>query len=252
MTASEDDHSAAGSAATGRVPIWERLERPPRAPRATLTHDQIAKAAVELADAEGLGAVSMRRLADRLGVSPMALYRYVTSKDELFELMLDAAYADITLPQGPSADWRVVARSYAQQARVVTLRHPWLIRVSAELPGALTPNLLALTEQALTAVEGLLENVDEMMAVFGVINAFVRGAAMTEVTQLEFRQRHGFASDEEVRVAYRGHARWLLGTGRYPTLARYIIEGSDEDDAQTQFEFGLECVLDGIAARLKL
>src|SRR5690242_10497698 len=70
--------------------IWERLDATARTPKTTLTHPQIAEAAVALADAEGLAAVSMRRLAEQLGVSTMALYRYVANKDELLELMIDA------------------------------------------------------------------------------------------------------------------------------------------------------------------
>jgi AcrR family transcriptional regulator len=230
-----------------RLTIWERLERPARGPKPTLTHDRIARAAIEIADAQGLDAVSMRRLADRLGVAAMALYRYVSSKNDIFELMIDAAHAEITLPS--ESGWRTLARSYAEQIRAVGLRHPWLIESFARTPNALTPSLVAIVEQALVSVDGLGLDVDSMMAVFVTVNAFARGATGAEVTQGEAMRKRGWTPEQDIRLAYLPYVRRLVGTGRYPALTRYI-DGSNEDDAQWQFEFGLECVLDGIATRL--
>ncbi|MCO6003728.1 TetR/AcrR family transcriptional regulator [Actinoallomurus purpureus] len=231
-----------------RVTIWERLDRPGRGPRPTLTHDQIARAGVEIADEQGLDAVSMRRLAERLGVATMALYRYVSSKDDLLELMIDAVSAEIELP--PDAGWRDLARSFAHQLRAVGLRHPWLTAAFARVPHALTPNLIARVEDILHSLDGLALDVDAMMAVFGTVNAFVRGATAGEVVQREAARKEGRESEEETKLAHLPYVRWLMGLDRYPTLTRYIIEGSNEDDAQWQFEFGLECVLDGIGTRL--
>ncbi|WP_329235710.1 TetR/AcrR family transcriptional regulator [Actinoallomurus sp. NBC_01490] len=227
--------------------LWERLEGPGRGPRPALTHQQIAAAAVEIADAEGLGAVSMRHLAERLGVATMSLYRYVTGKDEIYELMLDAVMAEIALPEG---GWREVADAYARQFRAVSLRHPWTIQAFTRVPMALSPNSVALTEQALTSVDGLDIDVDTMMAVFGAVSAFARGAVFSEVAQREVLRRKGWESEDDVRLAYLPWVRWMLESGRYPVLSRYIVEGSNEDDADWQFEFGLTCVLDGISARL--
>ena len=230
-----------------RQTVWERIEGSTRGPRPALTHDQIAKAAVEIADAEGLSAVSMRRLADRLGVATMSLYRYVSGKNDIYELMIDVAYGETTVPDG---GWRVVATASARQMRALILRHPWLAQVYSLAPAALTPTTTAGIEQALTSIDGLGLDVDSMMAVFGTVNAFARGAVFAEVAQREGLQRQGWTSDEDARMAFIPWVRWLVGTGRYPMLTRYIIDGSNEDDAEWQFEFGLECVLDGIAARL--
>jgi AcrR family transcriptional regulator len=227
--------------------LWERVEGSGRGPRPNLTHDQIARTAVEIADAEGLGAVSMRHLAERLGVATMGLYRYVTGKDEIYELMLDAVVAEIDLPDG---GWREVADAYARQTRALNLRHRWMQQAYARVPAALSPASVALTEKALTSVDGLGLDVDTMMAVFGVVSSFARGAVVAEVAQHEALERHGWKNEDDMRLAYLPWARWMLGTGRYPTLSRYIIEGSNEDDAEWQFEFGLRCVLDGIASRL--
>ncbi|GAB3973506.1 TetR/AcrR family transcriptional regulator C-terminal domain-containing protein [Actinoallomurus acanthiterrae] len=237
-----------GTAPEARVTIWERLERPARGPRPALTHDQIARAGVEIADEQGLDAVSMRRLAERLGVATMALYRYVASKDDVIELMIDAVAAEIEIPR--DSGWRELARGFAGQLRAVGLRHHWLNAALARSPHVLTPNLVERVEEMLRSLDGLGLDVDAMMAVFGTVNSFVRGATAGEVIQREAVREGGWASEEEARMAYLPYVQWLIGTGRYPTLTRYIVEGSNEDDAQWQFEFGLECVLDGIAARL--
>lgn len=227
--------------------LWERIEGAGRGPRPALTHDRIAKAAVEIADADGLAAVSMRHLAERLGIATMGLYRYVTGKDEIYELMLDAVAAEIDLPEG---GWRDVADAYARQWRALSLRHPWTFEAFSRVPVSLSPANVALMEKALSSVDGLGLDVDTMMAVFGVVGSFARGAVYTEIAQRGAAARHGWNSDDDVRMAYLPWVRWMLGTGRYPTLSRYIIDGSNEDDADWQFEFGLTCVLDGITARL--
>ncbi|MDN3359477.1 TetR/AcrR family transcriptional regulator [Actinomadura sp. DC4] len=227
--------------------LWERVEGSSRGPRPALTHDQIARAAVEIADADGLSAVSMRHLAERLGVATMGLYRYVTGKDEVYELMLDAVAAEVELPD---AGWREVADAYARQLRALSLQHRWMQQAYTRVPSALSPANLALTERALGSIDGLGLDVDTMMAVFGTVGSFARGAIVAEVAQLDSLERRGWADEDDVRMAYLPWVRWMFGTGRYPTLSRYIIEGSNEDDAEWQFEFGLRCVLDGISARL--
>ena len=245
MTTPGDDGEAPPRDA---VTIWDRVERARRGPRPALTHDLIARAAVEIADEHGLDAVSMRRLADRLGVATMALYRYVSGKSDVFELMIDAAYAEVPLPE--ATGWRAVAEAYARSARAVGLRHPWLTGLMSQVPVPFTPRLLALTEHALAAVDGLGLDVDTMMAVFGTVNAFTRGAVAAEVAERDAMRSHGYASRDDLRDSYLPQVRRVVQSGRYPTLVRYIVEGSNTDDPEWQFEFGLACVLDGIAARL--
>lgn len=228
--------------------IWERIERSARGPRPALTHDKIARAAVAIADADGLAAVSMRRLAERLGVSTMGLYRYVDGKDDVYELMIDAVYGEIEPPAG---DWRTVARSLAEQTRRLALRHPWLAHIRQLVPNALlTPNLLALFETMLISIEDTGLDVDTMTAVFGMIMAFVTGAASAEVAERESLRRRGWPAEKDPRLAYLPQVRWMMGTGRYPMVTKYIVEGSNKDDAEWGFQFGLDCVLDGIASRL--
>jgi AcrR family transcriptional regulator len=227
--------------------LWERIESTGRGPRPTLSHVQIAHAAVEIADADGLAAVSMRRLAEKLGIATMGLYRYVSGKDEVYELMLDATAAEISLPDG---GWREVADAYAHRLRALNLRHPWLHQAFARVPMSLSPAGVSLMERALTSIDGLGLDVDAMMAVFGAVGSFTRGAVVAELAQREALTRQGWESEDDARLAYLPWVRWMLDSGRYPMLSRYVVEGSNEDNADWQFEFGLKCLLDGISARL--
>jgi AcrR family transcriptional regulator len=228
--------------------IWARLARPRQPPRSALTHDEIAAAAVALADAEGLDAVTMRRLASRLGVAPMALYRYVAGKQELFQLMVDAVYADAKEPADGST-WRDVLRAYALQTRELTLRHRWLPQVHARsLVVTLTPNRMAASEQALTALAGLGVDADTMMAVLDTVSSYAQGATAAEIAQLRLMEAAGWKTREQLRDALSPHMSWLLATGRYPTYRRYTEQASRKDDFGWRFEIGLDWVLDGIAA----
>ncbi len=238
----------------GKITIWERIERPAAAPRSVLSHEQIAAAAIELADAEGLESVSMRRLAAKLGVAAMALYRYVTSKQELLELMVDAAYAESQqgLPPEPCGDWRGVLRAMAHANRARLHRHPWLGQAYSQALTALTPHQLAGAEHVLQALEPLGLDPDSALAIMDTVNEYSRGAASREVTLLQIMKREGWDSLEDVRAALRPNMMWLMNTGRYPQFLRWVREAERKDDDDWRFEFGLECVLDGIAARLGL
>ncbi|WP_067562527.1 TetR/AcrR family transcriptional regulator [Nocardia acidivorans] len=228
------------------VSLWERLERPVPAPRATLTPRRIAEVAVAVADAEGLDAVTMRRLATELGVAPMAAYRYVTGKDELLELMVDFVYAELDLPDGTDG-WRATMRSIALRTREILLRHPWVSRAAY---GAPTPNQLAVPEATLAVLDGLGLDVDTAMAVYSTVIAYMHGAVDSEVRTSRMLHARGWATREEARAGLATQMAWLMKTGRYPMYSRYIHNADRKDDVQWQFEIGLDSVLDGIATRL--
>jgi AcrR family transcriptional regulator len=232
-----------------RVSLWERLERPAAAPRPSLTPHQIAAAAVEIADAEGLDAVTMRRLASTLGVAPMAAYRYVSGKGDVLELMVDMVYGELELPE--AAGWRETLWALATRTRALILKHRWLGQlVAAQTVFALTPNLMAVAERSLAALGELSTDADTKMAVFRTVDSYVQGAANAEIAQLRLMEGHGWSSGHQMRDGLAPQMVWLLNTGRYPTFQRYIREGARKDDPQWQFEIGLDCVLDGIAARM--
>ncbi|MFI1329564.1 TetR/AcrR family transcriptional regulator [Streptomyces sp. NPDC020845] len=226
--------------------LWERLNRPAPAPRSMLTPERIARAAVAIADAEGLDAVTMRRLATDLGVAPMAAYRYVSGKGELLELMVDHVYGEMSPPEG-AEDWRQAMRTLSQRTRSVLLQHPWVARAAVF---TLTPNQVAVVESALASLDELDLDVDTMMAVCRAVDSYVKGAVDREIGLAELMQEQGWASADETRSALAPRMTWLMNTGRYPTYQRYINEATRKDDVQWQFETGLDAVLDGIAARL--
>lgn len=230
------------------VSVWQRLERPAPAPRTTLTPLRIAEAAVGVADAEGLDAVTMRRLAAELGVAPMAAYRYVTGKDELLELMVDFVYAEPELPDG-AGGWRATMRSVALRTRETLLRHSWVTRAACCAP---TPNQLAATEAVLAALDGLGLDADTAMAVHSTLTAYVHGAVDSEIRLTQLLHARGWSTREEARAGLSSRMTWLIGTGRFPRYARYLGEARRKDDQQWQFETGLDSVLDGIATRLSI
>jgi AcrR family transcriptional regulator len=233
-----------------RASLWERLERPAPARRQTLSPQRIATTAVKIADAEGLESITMRRLAAELGVAPMAPYRYVSGKDDLLELMVDHVYAGLHLPAG--REWRETMRILALRTRDLVLRHLWLAQLSPKTRLSLTPNRMAVAEQALSTLEGLGLDVDAMMSVFSAVDAYVHGALNRESAVRNLMHEQGWSDGDELRSELAPQMIWHMRTGRYPTFQRYLRTATRKDDAQWQFETGLTYVLDGIAATLAI
>ncbi|MEV0612685.1 TetR/AcrR family transcriptional regulator [Nonomuraea sp. NPDC050404] len=231
------------------TPLWARLERPAPAPRQTLSPRRIATTAVAIADAEGLDAVTMRRLAGELGVAPMAAYRYVSGKDELLELMVDHVYSELELPDG-TAGWREALRAVALRTRELILAHPWFGQLPPGAVLALTPNRTAVSERMLSAVAGLGLDLDTAMAVVTSVSSYTHGMTGQEVAMRQLMAGRGWSDEQEVYTSLAPQLTYLLDTGRYPTYRRYIYEGRCKNDPGWQFETGLEYVLDGIAARV--
>jgi AcrR family transcriptional regulator len=233
--------------------IWERIERAAQLPKTTLTHQQIADAAIELADAEGLDAVTMRKLAEKLGVATMALYRYVTGKEELYELMVDTASFDTPYDIEGDADWywRHGMHTYAKATRAAAFRHPWLMQASSQVV-AMTPRHLASTEKALTVLGATGLDKSELMSVLRIVSSYVRGAVAMALSQRQLLRNHGMAPDDDPRLIFRDHMVWALGSGRYPRLTEVVMSGGGIRDLDAEFADGLDCLLDGIAARYGL
>jgi AcrR family transcriptional regulator len=226
--------------------LWERLGRPAPAPRAALTPERIAAAAVAIADAEGIGAVTMRRLAAELGTAPMAAYRYVRGKDELLELMLDHVYGELDLP-GDTPDWQAALRAVALRKRALMLKHPWMTQTFVRTP---TPNQLAVPEHVLAALDGVGVDADTRMAAIRTVTAYVDGTVAAEIGLSRLMRDRGWSDSHETRAGLAPLMTWLMDTGRYPAYRRYMDEATHKDDPRWEFEVGLDCVLDGIAARM--
>jgi AcrR family transcriptional regulator len=239
-----------GDAGNRRMSLWERLDRPARAPRAGLSAREIAAKAVLLADQEGLDAVTMRRLATELGVVPMAAYRHVAGKNEVLELMIDQVYGELDpVQQGP---WAEAMREIAHDLRDLILSHPWLAHIpSPHASIALTPNRVALTESVFSALEGTGLDPDATMAVSRALEAFVLGATQAEIALRQVMAERAWSSGDDMRTAFAPEMSWLLGTGRFPRYSEYIQQGTRKDDRIWHFDAGLNCLLDGLAHRLE-
>ncbi|GIH47828.1 transcriptional regulator, TetR family [Microbispora rosea] len=223
--------------------VWDRPEPPTRP--APLDRERIVAAAVALADEGGLEAVSLRKVAARLDVGPMRLYGYISTKEELFDLMVDEVYAEI-LPEEQPGDWREVLRVLAHRTRQACLRHEWLADLLGGRP-ALGPNALAVTEATLAVFDGLTD-LDTVMRAVETVNAYFTGAIRREIANLRAERASGL-SEREWQHASGPHVRRLLATGRFPALARFVHDGN-EVDAEVSFATGLDWVLDAVAARL--
>ncbi|MFC3898977.1 TetR/AcrR family transcriptional regulator C-terminal domain-containing protein [Lentzea rhizosphaerae] len=223
--------------------VWDRPEPPSRPSPTPLSRELIVRAAITLADGGGLDEVSLRKVAAALNAGPMRLYGYIETKDELLDLMVDEVYGEIT-PPDPSADWRAALRHIAHEIRDATKRHEWLIDLIGGRPNR-GPNSLAFMESTLGAVG--FETIDEVMSAVAAVMAYVHGAVRNEITEIRAERSSGL-TEEQWQRASGPYIERMLATGRYPTLARFIYEGSHPDPVQ-RFDSGLDYLLDGIATR---
>jgi AcrR family transcriptional regulator len=219
--------------------VWAREPRSGRA-RPALTPDDLVRAALEIADAEGFEAVSMRNVARSLGVGAMTLYSYVASKDELLDLVFDELMGELLLPEPMPDDWREALGTIARRTRDVWLRHPWIASSIAERSG-FGPNALRHVEQSLAAIDGLGVAGADALAVLAAVDDYALGHTMRRVLQVAGRR-------EEDRAAMEAYWADVIASGEFPQLAK-IAEGAWELDHDERFERGLAWLLDGIAAR---
>ncbi|RAY14238.1 TetR/AcrR family transcriptional regulator [Actinomadura craniellae] len=231
------------------VSIWMRPERPARGPRPAYSRERITAAAIEIADAEGLEAASMRRVAGEIGTGAMSLYRYVPGREELIELMVDAVLGELDLPDRPSGDWRADLALLAHRRRALHLRHPWLLRVPARRP-VFGPNQLRLGEFALGTLDATGLPIDELISLTGLLTGYLENFSRTEVGWAEEARRTGLDMDQWM-AANSTYVNRLVSSGEYPMFARIVIEARQPHmDTDARFEYGLARVLDSIAAAL--
>jgi AcrR family transcriptional regulator len=225
--------------------IWERAEPVARGGTSAVSRDHITQAAFEIADREGLHAVSVKRVASRLRIPAVRLDTYLSSREDLLDLMLDGAFAEID-PIHEGDDWRSRLRAMAHATQQTARRHPWL-RALAGTRTPCGPNGLRHSERALAALEGLGLDAATMTQAVNTVLAYVYGYVQLEMLEPSRKL------DEAVDLERRTHtARYLIeqmGTGEYPTLARVFADASNLTAADA-FESGLDYVLDGIAAQV--
>jgi AcrR family transcriptional regulator len=222
---------------------------------AALSRDEIVRTAIRVADAEGPDAISMRRIARELNAGTMSLYWHVASKEELLDLMIDTVQGEQQAPE-PSGDWRADLGALTRNARAALHRHRWMVDFMGGRP-PVGPKALQNLEHALGSLDGLGLDKATAMNIVLTVTTYALGAVLREAQEANgeryMEQQFAGLSDEERNAMLGDFITQIRATGRYPHMAALIESGIDPDAAETRdarFEFGLDCLLDGIETRL--
>ncbi|MBO0596815.1 TetR/AcrR family transcriptional regulator C-terminal domain-containing protein [Nesterenkonia sp. E16_7] len=231
---------------------WGMQEVPQRGPNRGLSHARIVAAAMDIADAKGLSAVTMQAVAESLSFTTMSLYRYLSSKDELLRLMQDAA---IQLPDKItlSANWKQALRQWAELIRAAYRAHPWVLGIPRGQTSVLMPNSVRGADIGLGALEGLNLKDDTKVGVILVVSQHV--ATMVELEQ---------SLADETDFAVTAHGLEMLGEAitetRFPNVAALLAAGNyvpnvrpptpdprdEEEGVDADFIFGLDLIISGL------
>ena len=233
--------------------LWGRRGRGQRGPKPGLSVNAIVAAAIAIADAEGLEAVSMAHVADQLGFTTMSLYRHVTSKEELLQLMWNGSAQGAEELVITGDDWRARLRMWAMVQREMIDRHPWITQMPMAAP-PMAPNSLAFVERGLEAMDetGLADA--DKLRVIGLISSYTLSEArMANDAARAARQAQAGATGTEPLPAWtwEGLVREVADEQTYPRLHRLAWSASIGDDPtgfdeQEEFRFGLDRILDGV------
>jgi AcrR family transcriptional regulator len=236
--------------------LWGRRQTGSRGPRRGLSVDNVVDAAIRIADADGLDGVSMARVADELGFTTMSLYRYVTGKDELLQLMWNASARDVGTLVLSGDDWRSLLRSWAIAQREVIDQHPWIAQMPMAAP-PLAPNSLRFVELGLAALDGTgLADSDKLRAL-GVLSQYsLSDARMAhDAARARAQARAAAASGAEPGPpwTYEALLRELADEETYPRLYRLARAGEDGNgepatNEHAEFLFAVDLILDGVQA----
>lgn len=198
-----------------------------------LTRRRIVAAALELADAEGLDAVSIRRVAAALDARPMSLYTHIASKDDLIALMLNEVSGEMLVPAPLPSGWRAALRAIARRSHAAYLAHTWMLSAFGRGP-RVGPNQLRRAEQSAQAVAGLAIDPDEAWTALRIVHEWTIGHALHVVTLRE---------DDQLQVQLEA-----ADPARFPQMSKVFPSGRGAS-ADPSFDAALEVVLDGIQAR---
>lgn len=242
---------------SGRVPpsielAWGLRERGRRGPKPGLTLERIVAAGLEVGDREGLDGLSMGRLARDLGCAPMALYRYVASKDELLVLLADAAVSAPPDDLTAGLEWRAGLERWSMALLEAYRLRPWAQRIPILGP-PITPNNVAWMEQGLRALRGTALGAEEQLSVIVVLS----GMARSDATLRDDLSRAARTSALTMGVDgadYVGILQRLVDPDRFPAVSAFLAMASFEDDGyddQADFRFGLARILDGLESLLR-
>lgn len=232
---------------------WGMDEVPQRGPNRGLSHERIVAAAIEIADTQGLAAVTMQAVATSLGFTTMSLYRYVSSKDELLRLMQDAA---LTVPEKPSlpTDWREALKEWAGIVREAYRAHPWVLGIPRGPVSVLMPNTVRVADLGLGAMKELPLHEEEKIGVILVISQHVASAVELE---------HDLAEEGLVAVPAEGvqllsevvtperfpHLAPVMESGHYIADEVPVVDSDNGVDAE--YDLGLDLIISGLEQKVR-
>ncbi len=262
-------HRAAGPTAAGSTEsdgeelrkrsglLWEAQQRSVRGPKPMVCREDVVQAAISIADREGLAALTMQAVAEQLGFTTMALYRYFPNKEALIDASVDAALGTPPQRNGPREGWRKEVKYWAHAKRAMLCSRPWL----AELPFVAAPhgpNWLSWHEAFLQTIADTRLSPEDMMDVLSVVHGYVSGSSDTAISLARAVSR-GISFEEWAQAVGADLCR-AIGNPRYPILSAILssksggisegsplpARGGNPRTMDESFDFGLERVLDGI------
>ncbi|HEY7176458.1 MAG TPA: TetR/AcrR family transcriptional regulator C-terminal domain-containing protein [Micromonosporaceae bacterium] len=212
--------------------------------------ERIVGIAIRIADAEGIGAVSMRRIGIELGVPTMSLYRWMPSKDDLTVHIVDATLGTMTWPDPPPPGWRAQLDYAARGQWAITRAHPWLAQLLSMTRPQLAPNAMLHTEWMMRALTTAGLSRAQSLRVALTLVGFVIGAALALDSERQALRDTGITSDEWMATQ---EARFsaIIATGRYPVLSGLSEEEDFDSGLEEIFETGLAIFLDGVDKMLR-
>jgi AcrR family transcriptional regulator len=237
--------------AAGIDTVWARDDAEAAGPQ-PLSRAAIVAAAIEIADADGLEAVSIRRLATKLDARPMSLYSHIGRKGDLIDLMVDEVMAGAIIPGGPPTDdWRAGLRQIAERTRASTRAHPWMIAAAFRRP-FLGPNTLRHIDQSLAAVSSLPLTPERKRAVLLAVDTYTLGFVRWEVMSPVADDAPCVAcpGDGPSAAEIDAYIAEQAASGDYPHLAEFVGEDMGLGVKAEKFEIGLEWLLAGIEAEV--
>lgn len=215
-----------------------------------LNREAVIRAAIEVADAEGLHSLSMRRVATELGAATMSLYRHVSGKDELVTLMADTCFAEEPLPEARPDGWRARLELSSRLQWRLYRRHSWLAQsISMTRPQPM-PHLLLHSDWALYALGGLGLSAQQRFYYYVTVFGYVRGTAANLEPEAEAERDTGMDMDEWMDARSAAFQR-LIGSMQIPAFVEMMHSGGLDLDLDALFELGLRWILDGLAASLE-
>jgi AcrR family transcriptional regulator len=233
-----------GTVVTGGAPQTPRADRPEP------TRERIVRAAIAVADAEGLAAVSMRRVATQLDLATMSLYRHVRDKDDLFLAMANTVFGRVRMPEPLPTGWRGRVELVARAQWTICRRHPWVHGIISFTRPMLAPDGMALTELVMQAMHDAGFGASDALYVAVAVSGYVNGVAASLQLETEAQQETGITSDEWME-RQDGDFTHLMASGRFPMLAAIAAEPQFDMDLDRLFEFGLRIMLDGLAEMVR-